>query len=290
MASAMANSDLPIGRLAVSELPDAGALVAEAGWNQVAADWRIFLELGTVYAVRAGGRVIATAATLPYGDKCAWISMVLVAGDHRRQGLATRLLRRCIDDVLTVRLVPVLDATPAGRTVYRPLGFEDAWGFQRLAAKAPRRDNPGDATDIVIRSADDSIWPQLHAYDAAASGADRSAILSRMRGRLRGVDLVAIRNGRPIGFLLGRDGRTASHLGPLVADDDETAKALLRHALRTVPGPVFIDLADSKAAVREWLETRGFAPQRPFTRMLYGRPLGFDDGRRTYAVIGPEFG
>ena len=56
------------------------------------------------------------------------------------------------------------------------------------------------------------------------------------------------------------------------------------------PGLVFIDLADSKTVVREWLEARGFAPQRPFTRMLHGRSTGFDDGRRTYAVIGPEFG
>ena len=55
----------------------------------------MFLDFGTVYAVRAQGRVIATAATLPYGA-CAWISMVLVAGTHRRRGLATRLLHRCI--------------------------------------------------------------------------------------------------------------------------------------------------------------------------------------------------
>ena len=35
-----------------------------------------------VYAVRTGeGRVVATAATLPYGDRFAWISMVLVAGE-----------------------------------------------------------------------------------------------------------------------------------------------------------------------------------------------------------------
>ena len=49
----MASSDSDIGRLAPEELPDAEALVAEAGWNQVLADWRIFLDFGTVYAVRA---------------------------------------------------------------------------------------------------------------------------------------------------------------------------------------------------------------------------------------------
>jgi GNAT superfamily N-acetyltransferase len=291
MASVMVPSDLPaIGRLAAADLSDAEALVAEAGWNQVAADWRVFLEFGTVYAVRAAGRVVATAAIMPYGGRCAWISMVLVAADHRRKGLATRLLRRCIDDVLAAGLVPVLDATPAGRTVYQPLGFQDAWSFQRLAAPAPRADDATIPAGITILHADDHIWPDLVAYDAAAFGADRGAVIAGIRGRLRGVDLFAIRHNRCAGVLLGRDGRVASHLGPLIAEDDETAQALLTHALRIVPGPVFIDLADQKTAVRQWLEGRGFTPQRPFTRMLYGRSRSFDDGRRTYAVIGPEFG
>jgi GNAT superfamily N-acetyltransferase len=291
MASVMAPSDWPaIGHLAAFELPDAEALVAEAGWNQVAADWRMFLEFGTVYAVRAEGRVVATAATLPYGGRCAWISMVLVAADHRRKGLATRLLRGCIDDVRAAGLVPVLDATPAGRTVYQPLGFQDAWSFQRLAAPAPRADDSQTPPGITIHHADDKSWPGLNAYDAAAFGADRGAIIARLCGRLRGVDLFAIRHDRCVGMLLGRDGRVASHLGPLIAEDDETAQALLTHALRNVRGPVFIDLADRKATVRRWLESRGFTPQRPFTRMLYGRSTSFDDGKRTYAVIGPEFG
>ena len=71
----MAPTDPIIGPpLAVAELPDAEALVREAGWNQVAADWEIFQALGTIYAARAGGRVVATAAILPYGA-FAWISM-----------------------------------------------------------------------------------------------------------------------------------------------------------------------------------------------------------------------
>ena len=66
-------------RLRAEDLGDAGALVREASWSQIAADWQVFLDLGTVYAVRtSAGRVIATAATLPY-DRFAWISMVLVA-------------------------------------------------------------------------------------------------------------------------------------------------------------------------------------------------------------------
>ena len=285
----MASSDPDIGRLALADLADAEALVAEAGWNQVAADWRIFLDFGTAYAARASGRVIATAATLPYGGRCAWISMVLVSAAHRRQGLATRLLHRCISDITASGLVPVLDATPAGAEVYAPLGFEAAWGFARLASQ--RRSLEALQTGgIAIQPITADTWGPLCAYDAVTFGANRSDVLARMRGRLPAANLAAHRDGRIAGMLLGRDGRTSAHLGPLIAEDDAVAQALLAHALARIDGPVYIDVADGKSEVRCFLETSGFSAQRPFTRMLLGRREGFDDGSRTYAVIGPEFG
>src|SRR5437868_15533064 len=92
----MAPSEPIIGTaLTAAELSDAEALVRAAGWNQVAADWEIFRALGTVFVVRENGRVIATAASLPYGA-FAWISMVLVLPEHRRRNLGTRLLKRCV--------------------------------------------------------------------------------------------------------------------------------------------------------------------------------------------------
>ena len=129
----MAPSEPVIGAaLTAAELPDAEALVREAGWNQVAADWEIFRALGTVFAARTGNRVVATAAILPYGQ-FAWISMVLVAGEQRRRNLGTQLLKRCVDALREQGRVPVLDATPAGRPLYRALGFEETWGYHRLA-------------------------------------------------------------------------------------------------------------------------------------------------------------
>jgi hypothetical protein len=103
-------------------------------------------------------------------------------------------------------------------------------------------------------------------------------------------NLFATRHGRVVGLLLGRDGRTAAHLGPLIAEDDTIAIALLERALNRINGTVYLDLADAKAQVRAWLEAVDFVPQRPFTRMLLGRRESFDDVNRTFAVIGPEFG
>jgi GNAT superfamily N-acetyltransferase len=279
--------------LTPSELDDVGALVREARWNQLAADWRIFTEFGRLYAVHSeAGRIIATTATLPYGGRFAWISMVLVAGDYRRRGLATAMLRRAMADLTAAKLVPVLDATPDGRAIYRKLGFEDSWSFQRLI----RRERPraaasvGAPAGVTVRPIADADWPALCAYDATAFGTDRSAVLAGLRGRLPAAELVAARADRIVGFLLGRDGGLAAQIGPLIADDDTIAGALVARALDGIEGPLFIDLADSKRELRSVLDARGFAEVRPFTRMLCGSSARFDDAARTFAVVGPEFG
>jgi GNAT superfamily N-acetyltransferase len=279
--------------LSPSELDDVDALVREARWNQVAADWQVFLAHGHVYAlVTAAGRIVATTATLPYGGRFAWISMVLVAGEYRRRGLATRLMRRAMDELAAAGLVPALDATPDGRAVYRRLGFTDSWGFARLI----RRERPAAAapfaapTGVTVRAMTDADWPALCTYDATAFGAARGAVLAGLRGRLPPAEFVAERAGRIAGFILGRDGMLAGHLCPLTADDDAIACALIARALEALDGPLFIDFADDKTAVRSFLERRGFAAVRPFTRMLHGTPARFDAPARTFAVVGPEFG
>ncbi len=285
----MANSDFEIGRLTASGVADADALVKEAGWNQTEADWRIFLDFGTVYALRDKGRVIATAATLPYGGTFAWISMVLISGSYRRQGLATRMMERCIADLTAAGLVPILDATPAGRAVYLGLGFQDSWPFQRMLLKEPVIPQPP-ANVLRVEPVRDADWDALCAYDAARFGADRSAVLSRLRGRLPGGDAL-VRSGDGIaGFMLGRTGRRAAQVGPLVADSEAVACALLDHALTSVTAPVYIDVMDDKRILLDRLAAAGFVHERPYTRMMLRRSESFQSLPNTFAVAGPELG
>src|SRR5262249_40669536 len=155
----------------------------------------------------------------------AWVSMVLVAGEYRRRGLATAMLRRAMADLTAAKLVPVLDATPARHAGYRRLGLEDSLGLQRLI----RRERPRAArrvsapAGVIVRPIAEADWPALCAYDAAAFGADRGAVLAGLRGRLPAAELVAARANGIAGFLLGRDGGLAAQIGPLIADDDATA-------------------------------------------------------------------
>jgi GNAT superfamily N-acetyltransferase len=292
----MATSDhaLPSGIAArplfESDLNSALALSLEAGWNQVAADWRIFLELGSVTCLTRGdGPPIATAATLPYDGSFAWISTVLVTAAERRQGLARWLMRHCIEELLARKLVPVLDATPAGRTVYVGLGFNDCWPMHRLVGRTVRTP-PAISNAVAVRTLTADDWPQVIAYDTAVFGAERSALLRRLADRLPSAALVAERGGRIVGFLLGRDGRVMSQLGPLAADDDAVASALLAQAIAVTSAPLTIDVPDHHAGLHDWLATLGFTAERLLTRMVHGTHVAFDDGARLFAIAGPELG
>ena len=279
-------------RLREADIADAVLLSEEAGWNQVAADWRIFLDLGEAFGLMTGeGRLIATAAILPHGDRFGWISMVLVTAAERRRGHARWLLRHCIAALLARRLVPVLDATPAGRAVYLGLGFEDSWSMRRLIAREPLRGFGTTEPDgVVLRPLDPADWPALIAHDRAVFGGDRSGLLRRLAERLPSAALVAERQGRMVGFLLGRDGRIMSQLGPLVAEDDAIAQSLLARAFSAVPSPLAVDLADRHARLGSWLAGLGFAAERSLTRMVYRRAAAFDDTARLFAPAGPELG
>ncbi len=274
--------------LAAGDLTGAQALVAEAGWNQNAADWRIFLELGSAIAVEDGdGRLAATAATLPYPSGFGWISMVLVAQAFRRRGIATRLLRRCIDSLRAAGMVPVLDATPAGREVYKPLGFQDGWPIQRWRRIGAA---PAAPASPAVRAMREGDWQSVLSLDAEAFGCDRAPLLSRLEKRCADFSCVAEQGGRLRGFLLGREGRIATQLGPIIAADADTATALAARAAARAPSPLIVDALQRHEPFARWLAANGFQKERPYTRMALGRDTLFGDPGRTMAIAGPELG
>src|SRR3954467_3603232 len=129
---------IAIVQLGAEDAAEGLVLSTETRWNQNEADWRFFLERGIVYGVRAkGGRLVATAALLPYSAGNAWISMVLVTESWRRRGLATKLVDTCLNVATKQRLTCWLDATPAGAGVYGPLGFTPALELRRLRLVQP---------------------------------------------------------------------------------------------------------------------------------------------------------
>jgi N-acetylglutamate synthase-like GNAT family acetyltransferase len=276
---------LAIAELDVRDVDACLKLSDEAGWNQTAEDWRLFIEEGRTFGVRdADGALAATAAALPYERDLAYVAMVLVTRSRRREGIASRLVDFCVDHIRRLRLVPVLDATEAGEKVYSQQGFRSLFGLERWQGEAEAADAPAAAG---IQAAPPGDIEVVSALDAGAIGAPRRAVIADFVGRAGSqVFLSADRSG----FVLVRRGRRALQLGPLVAGTPAEALKLLGTALGAVSGAVFIDVPVLQKGIGDWLAARGFTRQRGFSRMALGRSEPFGATDRLFASSGPEFG
>ena len=66
----------------------------------------------------------------------------------------------------------------------------------------------------------------------------------------------------------------ATSLGPVVADSEAIALALIAKAAASAPGPFIIDVPEAHRAVRAWLEAQGATTPRGYMRMTLGRGQG----------------
>ncbi|MDC0033270.1 GNAT family N-acetyltransferase [Alphaproteobacteria bacterium] len=270
--------------LEARHLQGAQMLSEEAHWNQIQADWRMMMRAGRGIGMEVSGRLVACALTLPYGTEFGWISMVLVTKEWQKRGLATRLLQTCIERLEENGLVPVLDATLAGESVYRPLGFVPHFSFQRWEHDAVETIN---VRQITSKHFDAARADSVIDRDIAIFGGDRRPV----------IESLVVRSGEfscldkaTNGFLLGRDGRLAGQIGPIFADGEDCAVAMLEHALVRLTGRVFIDACDHQSGFTDRLKEYGFKPQRPFLRMAKGRSESFGIPAAMFAMAGPELG
>lgn len=264
-------------------------LSSEAGWNQSVLDWRMMLEAAPAIGhVDKMDALVASALVMPYDERIGWVAMVLTTAACQRRGLATRNLRWAIDTCTERGLIAGLDATPVGREVYHPLGFQDLWPLQRWVRAAPAAQAP--STDGGIRPVDAADLAALATLDAATFGARREQLLAYLRNNQPRHAWLAAEGGRTVGFVLARTGRLACHIGPLVAEAEEMADALLRKTLENMTGSVSIDVPDHQTAFRQVLTASGFVPVRPFMRMMRDGDAAAGRESLSFAIAGPELG
>ena len=206
MESTEGQDDARVVELRDEHLAGCLALSKSAHWNQNEADWRLMLAQGRGWGVMlADGTLAASTVVLPYGNKFAWVSMVLVLPEQRRKGFATQLLKKALAENSQSGLASILDATPAGHEVYVQEGFRDTWGFKRFALSSSSRETASSKEARPIKEAD---WRGILELDASAFGASREAVLRDLAARLPDAALVAERGrkNRRLRAWTGRQG------------------------------------------------------------------------------------
>jgi GNAT superfamily N-acetyltransferase len=251
-------------------------LSAAAGWNQTVEDWSMLMELTPdgCFGIEVDGRLVSTTTLVCYGQRLAWIGMVLTNAEYRSRGFARRLVAEALDraDAKGVETVK-LDATEQGRALYEKLGFKSEEAVERWT-----RAGSSGSTQSAHGS---------HGYstdlDREAFGADRSALLGMLskRGEIY---------TSPNGFLCSREGRTTGYLGPCVASQPAAARALISELInKSAQHGWSWDLFPANRDAVAIASELGFVRQRCLTRMTRGRPLHEKD-HIVSAIAGFELG
>jgi len=283
-----------IRRMTQGDIPAAMRLKETAGWNQTEQDWRnlLAIEPEGCWLYEAGqpppGTVAGSTTIVCYGRALAWIGMVLVLPEFRRQGIARQLMEHALrfaEDRGVQRVA--LDATAAGQPLYRRLGFEDETPIERWEGIAPA--TSGNADGEGLRPGAGTHLEQMANLDRLACGVDRRILIERLVNTAP-EDCWFSRGG----YLLARPGSNARFLGPCVAEEPEAARRLLRALFARYPGhPFYWDLLPENRAAVELAVDLGFQRARSLTRM--SRPAVSGGAARPrsswqFATAGFEYG
>jgi hypothetical protein len=266
-------------------------LSIEANWNQTVADWSMMLSEGQGFGVRSSsGEWLGSSLVFPLGPKLSWISMVLVTTSARRRGIGTSLLRHCIDKIRADVKVAGLDATELGRPIYLPLGFNDLYTISRLYLSGGG-DPEAAPRQTAFRALGRGDVEAAASFDASRTGMYRPHVLAYLIEQAPGQTCALESAGRLSGYALGRPGRTAFQIGPVVAENVAAALALFQNILDQVTGPIMVDVPDSHQGLQAFLKQRGAVRERGFMRMVSGEPPSLlADPAHVFALAGPELG
>lgn len=260
---------------AAAHIPEAVRLSRQAGWPHRAEDWAFTAAVSKGVVALEGGRVVGTAFCSELGAFCT-INMIIVDEAMRGRGLGRRLM----DAVMAAAegRGMSLVATAEGQPLYEKLGF-CATGtiaqYQGVVGGLP------DQVRVATRDAGGADLPGLAAMDAAACGTDRSALLTNL---LEVGRIVIAENG----FAVLRDFGRGRVVGPVVARDAETARALIAELAE--PGTFLRVDTNTASGIADVLTAMGLAHVGGGTTMHCGpsRPAAKDF--TTYALTSQALG
>lgn len=280
-------------RMSEADVADADELRRLMGWNQTTSDWHRFLKMSPkgCFVAEKNGILLATVTSITYDETLAWVGMMLVHPEHRRQGIGRHLMRELLA-YLKGRGVECirLDATPEGFSLYKRLGFVSEWTLTRWQGHRDCYNHPVKNSADDTRNLREADWAEVQEIDKTALGISRAGFIRSLAAESQ-LALVWPARGKVAGWGLLRSGTNGNYLGPLVSRNNEGALAIV-HKLVGYSGDrsIFWDVPDGNQTATSAVRQLGFTPQRSLTRMRFGLPLVKSDPQAQFAIADPSAG
>nr|WP_206439531.1 GNAT family N-acetyltransferase [Streptomyces scabichelini] len=260
---------MPIRRLTPRDLAACADLSENRGWPREEHKWGLLLAAGTGYGIDdPDGGLVSACVVTSYGPRerpdLAGIGMVLVAERYARQGIGRRLMRHVIAELGDTPLT--LHATPYGHPLYEELGFKTTGRAEMVCGHfTPGGPEP----EATTRAATAGDVPAILRLDEEVFGTDRTHMITRLPAfadQLR----VAEDDGRITGYAAAWPNLDNHVVGPLIARDTETAKALIASLAAHTDRMLRTDIDVRHEELLTWVKERGLVSMGFNAVMTYG--------------------
>jgi GNAT superfamily N-acetyltransferase len=269
--------------MTIEDVPLLHELSIGVSWPHRPKDWELLISLGEGFVARDPiGRILGSAMWFPMGDRLAMVGMVITSPRLQDHGAGRWLMHHILD--LVGSRGKVLNSTKAAYRLYLSLAFEPrqtVYQHQGMVTALP--DGPTSARPLRKEDADAII-----ALDAAAYGADRSRVFDRILPVSAGT--VIERAGHVRGFALCREFGRGHVIGPVVAETEDDAIALIRPHVAAFKGRFLrMDTRAEDGPLRRFLDEAGMTLFDTVTTMTRGevpppRPV------TTYGLVNQALG
>ena len=216
---------------------------AGEGWNPGLDDAKCFYaaDPNGFFLGELAGKPVGCISAVAYDNAYGFLGLYIVKPDYRGKGFGLKLWHAAMA-YLNGRNVG-LDGVLAQQANYRKSGFTLAYRNIRYQGKGGGSEPRGliDLSSVPFE--------EIGRYDVMVFPAPRPNFLRRWIAQPRGLALGVLNNQHLIGYGVLRPCRHGFKIGPLFADDPETADTLFRGlASRVSDQPIFLDTPEVNPA------------------------------------------
>lgn len=241
------------------DVPGLIKLSVSVGWDYDEKEIGTVLSSGKIFGHKnAEGKIVSSAAIIPYVTSLASIGMVIVNKDFRGMGLGKKATRKCIESVSKETTI-MLIATEEGKPLYEKMGFHTVnFVHKYLCDNYITITKPLNNSDIIIEEFSVVDIDELLKLDEDAFGDKRNRFLINRIKQSEKCLVVKHNNGTIVGYGLSILGSINLILGPIVAPDSLTASILIDKLSSKHQGKLRIDVPSGKEEFMLILEKSGF--------------------------------
>jgi GNAT superfamily N-acetyltransferase len=239
--------DLKIRKMSREEAEFAVEMAAAEGWNPGIHDGELFYEADHegFFIAELEGKPVGCASAVAYDNDFGFLGLFVVKPEFQKKGIGMKLTEKCLEH-LGDRNIGLDGVVENEKKYQKVMKFRSSYSNLRFEGRGG-----GEIPDGLIRISE-VPFEKLLDYDREMFPAPRSRFLEKWVNQPDSYAFAALEAGDLEGYGVIRKCRVGYKIGPLFADDQDTAEKIFRALRASVPEEtIYLDVPEPNKKAME---------------------------------------